>query len=357
MLSKLKVIRPLIAAGLLALPTTLVAQGNAFAPGWLMDGSFSSLQFQSTKNETKVEESQFVELSGSIDSNGLAEVTVYLDSVDTRIDLRNVRMRFLFFETFNFPEAKVTVQLQPDMLVDLETNRQKMLTVPVNIQLHGVEVVQDVTLLLVLLDNNSISVSTATPMTINIADFNFDGGLAKLEEAAKVVILPSSDVTFDLTFHRARSLAVFQTETLGASATIDPSTTANEETGDFTAEACIGRFEILSRTDNITFRSSSARLTPDGLALLDSIAQIIGRCPELIVEIAGHTDSDGGDVQNQQLSEARSASVVSYLVGAGANPESLRSTGYGESRPLVPNTNATNKSRNRRIEFTSVAPD
>ena len=84
----------------LALPAT--AQTSLFEGGWTLQPS-SRLNFQSVKKLTVVESSSFATLVGEIDSNGVATVRVLLDSVDTKIDLRNVRMRFLFFETFKFP--------------------------------------------------------------------------------------------------------------------------------------------------------------------------------------------------------------------------------------------------------------
>jgi outer membrane protein OmpA-like peptidoglycan-associated protein len=70
------------------------------------------------------------------------------------------------------------------------------------------------------------------------------------------------------------------------------------------------------------------------------------------IEIAGHTDSDGSEAYNQTLSEERAASVLNYLVEHGVSARRLTTVGYGETRPVVPNTSAANKAQNRRIEFT-----
>lgn len=115
------------------------AQDGLFAPGWTLQPEASSLRFQSVKNETKVESSGFVTYSGEIDPGGLATVRIKLNSVDTKIDLRNVRMRFLFFETFQFPEAVITVALDPTLLTDLPTVRRKSVRLPYTLDLHGVK--------------------------------------------------------------------------------------------------------------------------------------------------------------------------------------------------------------------------
>jgi outer membrane protein OmpA-like peptidoglycan-associated protein len=72
-----------------------------------------------------------------------------------------------------------------------------------------------------------------------------------------------------------------------------------------------------------------------------------------------HTDSDGNEVSNQTLSEARARSVRAYLVEAGADGQRIDAVGFGETLPVVANNTAENKQRNRRIEFSVIgeAPD
>ncbi len=169
-------------------------------------------------------------------------------------------------------------------------------------------------------------------------------GMRKLEEAASVTIVPSTTVTFDFVFARNGTPAE-PTPVAEAAAVLPAAVALEAET--FDMAACIGRFEILSRTGNIHFASGSARLDRSSAPLLDSI----DRCPELVVEIAGHTDSDGAEAANQHLSEARAASVARYLAEKGVAADRMVSTGYGELRPVAPNDTAENKRRNRRIEF------
>lgn len=97
---------------------------DPFEYGWNLDGEASELRFLSVKKSKIAETSSFATLSGLITEDGQAQVRVLLDSVDTKVDLRNVRMRFLFFETFRFPEAVITTQLSPDLLTDLHLTRR-----------------------------------------------------------------------------------------------------------------------------------------------------------------------------------------------------------------------------------------
>lgn len=338
--------------------TQVLAQANPFADGWDLDRSQSDIHFQSIKrtaeNTMKVESSSFATFTASIDPNGAAQVRVALDSVDTLVDLRNVRMRFLFFETFQYPEATITVRLTPDMVADLPQTRRKTLNLPYVLDLHGIKADLQAPTTVTLLDDDRVSVASATPISIAAADFGLAENIAKLENAVGgISIVPSATVTFDLVFYRRGSPGAPAPGQMqdavppAASAALEPS-------GDLSADACLGRFEILSQTGHIYFRTASARLQEDSFPLLRSVIDIVQRCPQLAVTIAGYTDSDGAAETNQILSDARARSVLDYLVANGIAPSRLRSTGYGEENPVAPNDTPANKSLNRRIEFTAT---
>ena len=99
------------------------AQDDTLANRWVLDEAASTLRFQSTKNETTIETSEFTDITGSVDEEGRVSVSVELDSIDTGVDLLDVRMRFLFFETFRFPKAFVTTELSPESLSLLTANK------------------------------------------------------------------------------------------------------------------------------------------------------------------------------------------------------------------------------------------
>ena len=72
----------------------------------------------------------------------------------------------------------------------------------------------------------------------------------------------------------------------------------------------------------------------------------------LMLDIDGHTDSQGKDEYNQTLSENRAASVKEYLVKQGVDESRLKSTGYGETKPVADNNTAAGRAKNRRTEMT-----
>ncbi len=107
--------------------------------------------------------------------------------------------------------------------------------------------------------------------------------------------------------------------------------------------------------NNIYFDSGSANIKAESYYVLDNMVEILKANPNAMVQIAGHTDSDGSTGYNQTLSEQRATSVFNYLVQRGVSASMLTTMGFGESQPVVPNTSASNKAMNRRIEFTVLS--
>ncbi len=113
------------------------------------------------------------------------------------------------------------------------------------------------------------------------------------------------------------------------------------------------------RLQNVNFETGKANLLPESLPALDVVGQVLGKWPELRIEIGGHTDSRGSKPYNQKLSEDRVKSVLEYLLQKfpTLKREQFQVKGYGKSSPLVPNTNALNMAKNRRVEFKVLNTD
>ncbi len=102
----------------------------------------------------------------------------------------------------------------------------------------------------------------------------------------------------------------------------------------------------------ITFAVNSADITSEGEAVLAGAVEFLEANPDVTIEIGGHTDSDGNDAFNQELSQNRAESVKAFLEGQGIAGDRMTPVGYGESEPTVDNDTPENKAINRRIEFT-----
>lgn len=116
----------------------------------------------------------------------------------------------------------------------------------------------------------------------------------------------------------------------------------------------IGRGEVIVR-GVIHFGTANAEIRPDGEQLLDEVAEVLQKHPELRrIRVEGHTDNRGNADKNLQLSKARAAAVVAYLVKQGVDASRLESEGYGSTQPLVPNMTPAQRAKNRRVAFKIV---
>lgn len=102
---------------------------------------------------------------------------------------------------------------------------------------------------------------------------------------------------------------------------------------------------------NIYFETAKTDLLPASFPELDNLTSILLDAPEIKVEISGHTDDVGKDLYNMNLSQGRAESVVKYLVSKGIPQDQFVAKGYGETKPIKPNTSAANRAMNRRVEF------
>ena len=103
---------------------------------------------------------------------------------------------------------------------------------------------------------------------------------------------------------------------------------------------------------NIFFDVNKWELKNESITELNKVFELLIKNPSIKIELGGHTDSDSDDHENQILSENRAKSVFEWLVNKGIPNERMTYKGYGESRPLVPNTSSKNKAKNRRTELT-----
>ncbi len=114
-------------------------------------------------------------------------------------------------------------------------------------------------------------------------------------------------------------------------------------------EGKVALYGILFDVDKATLQQPSNKQLQEVLTLLLEN-------PELSLEIQGHTDSDGSEAHNLELSQRRSESVLEYLVLFGIDRSRLQAKGYGESMPVAPNDTDENKAKNRRVELMRLTP-
>src|SRR5262245_22949380 len=126
----------------------------------------------------------------------------------------------------------------------------------------------------------------------------------------------------------------------GAPATIEPE------------DVIIGdkRLEFRSGV-SLQFKTASDELLPISDRLLDEVAVVMKRDPELRLRVEGHTDNQGKEEANLDLSKRRAAAVKDALVSRGVDASRVESLGCGAKYPLTKNDTEEGRETNRRVEF------
>ncbi len=105
-------------------------------------------------------------------------------------------------------------------------------------------------------------------------------------------------------------------------------------------------------TYGIYFDVNKDVVKAESFGTISEIAQTLKENPTVRIKIIGHTDSDGDDAKNLDLSKRRALSVKNTLVNQfGIDASRIQTDGKGETEPLAPNTTSESKAKNRRVEF------
>ena len=124
-----------------------------------------------------------------------------------------------------------------------------------------------------------------------------------------------------------------------------------------TPEECIAQIDAITNARKILFDPSSATITADTLPIVDDIADVLKKCADLRIQIAGFTDSQGREEMNQQLSQERAGAVLVALRQRRIPVSSFEAVGFGEADPIATNDTEDGREANRRIEFSLIVPE
>jgi OmpA-OmpF porin, OOP family len=114
--------------------------------------------------------------------------------------------------------------------------------------------------------------------------------------------------------------------------------------------------EQLELPGPVVFETGSDQLKPESDAVLNIVHDYMKSTDKVtLLRIEGHTDSDGDDASNLDLSKRRSMSVARWLTGKGIDCKRLLPVGFGESKPIAENATPDGKAQNRRTAFVNAA--
>lgn len=153
------------------------------------------------------------------------------------------------------------------------------------------------------------------------------------------------------------------TSTRGVVSTVDKKRTSPDDTVFVTLYIDEVNLNSSFKLENIEYAYDDANILPSSASELEKLITFMQDNPSLQVEIHSHTDSKGDDKYNMTLSQKRAESVVNYLVNNGVSRERLTAKGFGESKPIAPNTlangadNPSGRAINRRTEFKIISED
>jgi outer membrane protein OmpA-like peptidoglycan-associated protein len=105
------------------------------------------------------------------------------------------------------------------------------------------------------------------------------------------------------------------------------------------------------RLNNIFFETGKYVLRNESKSELNRLLKLMKENPTMKIEIQGHTDDVGADVDNLALSKNRSKAVYDYLIKNGILSTRLMTKGFGEAKPIISNTTPENRQLNRRVDF------
>ncbi len=124
-----------------------------------------------------------------------------------------------------------------------------------------------------------------------------------------------------------------------------------------TNEECMANIQALQDETKIAFEPGSGTLDASAAGIIDKLADELNACPDLQIEIQGHTDSQGRESMNQALSQTRALAVLTALQERRVLTKGFLALGYGESQPIADNDTAEGREANRRIEFVRILPE
>jgi polyisoprenoid-binding protein YceI len=213
----MQTLRPCVLAVALALGLAACAGKEAEAPkgddaaaaapvtegAWTLDPAGSRLAYVSIKAGEIAEANRFEKLSGTVAADGTATLDIDLASVNTGVDIRNERMREIFFAVAENPKATITAKLDPAAFAGLAVGQSLTRPLKASVTIKGASSDVETELLVTRVGADRVTVVPTAPVIISTDMFGLTDELGELRALAQLPsITPAVPVTFTLAFKR-----------------------------------------------------------------------------------------------------------------------------------------------------------
>jgi polyisoprenoid-binding protein YceI len=180
--------------------TILAFTPSAFAD-WVLQNDQSEITFISVKSNTVAEIGEFKKFEGTIDKKGQVDIAVNLASVDTRISVRDERMKSVLFDVSKFAQAKLTGAVDVVRATALKVGERYSDSISLKLSLHGIEKTVPTDVTVIKLAGDTWMVTSTTPIILNARDYKLTAGIYKLRDLAGLSAISAAvPVMFNLVF-------------------------------------------------------------------------------------------------------------------------------------------------------------
>lgn len=166
---------------LIVVPLVTALQTNA---AWVVNPESSFVFFTTYKNVDIAESHSFSEVKGSVNEAGFANIDIRLNSVNTRIPIRDQRMKEMLFETQSYPKATITAQLDKPWLQQVSQGIPQKRIINAKLNLRGKSKDVKLHLFATKTQKGEVVVSSIEPVIINAEFWDLHTGVEKLKKVA-----------------------------------------------------------------------------------------------------------------------------------------------------------------------------
>ena len=327
-----------------ALLTKVGIHGAGPRPGGVADGSAKDVLIEGSADGPETGYVELARFSAAEDGATLADVTNTTPMRWLRFTVESAQSpdaAFLYFAEV-IAHGELTVPDDVDRFTGVfQTGRKNF-----------VELVQADDLILgCFTDNSGLSTGTVTGSVVD--------GVALLSWRSDQGITGTAFLTVDSTGalagvryrQRSRSVWAGPVAPEGTTTPCSPTPAVTETSAPPDPIVTALETEGVARLYGIHFEVDSDVPKPSATGALERLLAALTAAPDRVVDIEGHTDSDGEDAYNLDLSNRRAQSVVNWLVGQGIDGARLGPVGKGETEPVASNDTADGKALNRRVDI------